>query len=259
VDSPFPGMDPYLESPAFWSDFHASFITYWRDALIDCLPSHYEARIDEKVNLVEVSPPRKKLIEPDVSVTQRGASGHPFAPQAGVATLEPITLSLIIEEESHERRIEILRRPERTLVAVLEMLSPANKVQPNRAFYLAKRNALLHHAVHLVELDLLLKGQRLPMEPELPLADYCALVSHADRRPACSVYCWNLPQKLPPVPIPLLTPDPDIWIDLGAVFKTTCERGRYARAIDHGVPPPVAVDAARLAWVTARARGEATL
>jgi hypothetical protein len=257
VNSPFPGMDPYLESPAFWSDFHASFITYWRDALIDCLPANYEARIDEKVNLVEVSPPRKKLIEPDVSVTQRGVSNAPFAPQAGVATLEPVTLSLVIEEETHVRRIEILHRPERTLVAVVEMLSPANKVQPDRTFYLAKRNALLHQPVHVVELDLLLKGQRLPLEPSLPPADYYALVSRADRRPACTVYCWNVQQELPPIPIPLLAPDPDVWVDLGAVFKTTYQRGRYARSIDYSAAPPVTLDAARMAWVTKRASGAA--
>ncbi len=61
MSSHFPGMDPYLETPAIWSDFHASFITYWSDALLDGLPSNYEARIDEKVNLVEVSPPRRRL------------------------------------------------------------------------------------------------------------------------------------------------------------------------------------------------------
>ena len=53
MPSPFPGMDPYLEDPAFWSDFHARFITYWSDALSDCLPDNYEARIDEKVRLVD--------------------------------------------------------------------------------------------------------------------------------------------------------------------------------------------------------------
>src|SRR5438132_11833304 len=103
MPSPFPGMDPYLETPALWSDFHASFITYWRDALIDALPDNYEVRIDEKVSLVEINPPREKLIEPDVAVTQRGPSkGFPSGPPPGVATLEPVTLSLVIEEEKHE-------------------------------------------------------------------------------------------------------------------------------------------------------------
>src|SRR5262245_7174752 len=201
MPSPFPGMDPYLETPALWSDFHASFITYLRDALIACLPSNYEARIDEKVHLVEVSPPRKKLIEPDVAVTQRGPSRTPSPAPAGVAVLEPVTMSLVIEEETHERHIEIRHRPDRTLVAVLELLSPANKEEPGRTLYLAKRNALLHHPVHLVEVDLLLKGQRLPLEQDLPPGDYYALVSHGDQRPACQVYAWTLRQALPPIPI----------------------------------------------------------
>lgn len=68
MSSPFPGMDPYLETPAFWSDFHARFCTYWCDALNECLPDNYESRIDEKVNLVEIAPPRKK--------THRARRGH---------------------------------------------------------------------------------------------------------------------------------------------------------------------------------------
>ena len=36
--SPFPGMDPYLEDPAFWPDFHSTFVNYWREALVEQLP-----------------------------------------------------------------------------------------------------------------------------------------------------------------------------------------------------------------------------
>ena len=35
--SPFPGMDPYLEDPAFWRDFHLTFIGCWREAIADLL------------------------------------------------------------------------------------------------------------------------------------------------------------------------------------------------------------------------------
>lgn len=253
--SPFPGMDPYLETPAFWSDFHASFILYWRDALLDCLPDNYEARIDEKVSLVEFSPPQQKLIEPDVALTHRGPAQARSPAPGGVATLEPVTLSLIIEEENHERHIEILHRPDRQLVAVLELLSPTNKKQPGRSIYLARRNALIFHPVHLVELDLLLKGQRLPLEQELPAGDYYALVSRWDRRPECDVYAWTMQQALPVIPIPLLPPDADVRLDLSAVFVMTYERGRYARSLDYNGPPPVALDPARLTWLTERARG----
>jgi hypothetical protein len=255
MPSPFPGMDPYLEDPAFWSDFHASFITYWRDALSDCLPDNYEARIDEKVRLVEVTPPRRKLIEPDVALTQREPTRAPSPAPAGVATLEPVTVPLRIEEETHERYIEILHRPERALVAILELLSPANKEEPGRSDYLAKRNAVLRQPIHLVELDLLLGGRRLPPEDALPPGDYYVLVSRGDRRPDCAVYAWPLPHALPAIPIPLLPPDPDVWLDLAAVFTTTYQRGRYARSINYAAPPPVALDDETRRWVVERARG----
>lgn len=33
--SPFPGIDPYLESQGYWPDFHHTFINYLREALAD--------------------------------------------------------------------------------------------------------------------------------------------------------------------------------------------------------------------------------
>ncbi|HKI31028.1 MAG TPA: DUF4058 family protein [Gemmataceae bacterium] len=255
MPSPFPGMDPYLEDPAFWSDFHATFINYWREALADLLPAHYEARIDEKVRLIEVAPSRRKLIEPDVAVTQRRPSRTPSPAPAGAATLEPVTIPLVIEEETHERYIEILHRPERSLVAVLELLSPANKEEPGRSDYLAKRNALVRHPIHLVEVDFLIAGRRLPLENPLPPGDYYALVSRGDRRPDCDVYAWTLRQRLPSIPIPLLSPDPDVWLDLAAVFATTYERGRYARSLDYTSPPLVVLDDETRRWVMEQARG----
>ena len=219
---------------------------------MDCLPENYEARIDEKVSLVEVTPPKKKLIEPDVAITQRAPSRIPSPAPVGLATLEPVAMSLVIEEETHERYIEILHRPDRTLVTVLELLSPANKEEPGRIQYLAKRNALFYHPIHVVELDLLMKGQRVPLEQELPSGDYFAFVSRWNQRPTCHVYHWTVQQPLPAIPIPLLSPDPDVWIDLGAVFRTTYERGRYGRSIDYTGPLPIPLDPGRLAWVTAR-------
>jgi Protein of unknown function (DUF4058) len=254
MSSPFPGMDPYLENPAIWSDFHASFVTYWRDALLDCLPDHYEVRIDEKVSLVEVVPPQKKLIEPDVAVTRSPGAQTGPRPSNGVATIEPVTMSLVIEEESHQRHLEILHRPDRRLVATLELLSPANKEEPGRSLYLEKRNALAYHPVHLIELDLLLKGRRLPFDKDLPNGDYFAMISHGDRRPKCDVYAWTIRDPLPVIPIPLLAPDPDVLFNLAALFRTTYERGRYARSLDYKSPPFVVLNDATKTWVLDRAK-----
>lgn len=49
----FPGMDPYLEDPAFWEDFHRRFIPEIADALLERLPHSYDAHIDERIRLEE--------------------------------------------------------------------------------------------------------------------------------------------------------------------------------------------------------------
>jgi hypothetical protein len=247
-------MDPYLETPAFWSDFHASFITYWRDALADQLPDAYEARIDERVNLVELRPEKIKRVEPDIAIARAGQSAPSNGGTGAIATLEPVTIPLIIEEEKRETYIEILHRPERSLVAVLELLSPSNKEEPGWGAYLAKRNAVLHHPVHLVELDLLRAGRRLPLEQPYPAGHYYALVARAEQRPDCQVYHWTVRQPLPIIPIPLRAPDLDIGIDLEQVFTTTYERGRYARALDYSKSPPYTFDEIDQAWVLEQAR-----
>jgi hypothetical protein len=256
MPSPFPGMDPYLEDPAFWSDFHSTFINYWREAIADLLPENYDARLDERVVLEGPPRVRPKQIEPDVTVLRTDQpSPRPAAP-AGVATLEPVTvpLPMLILDRSRQLSIKILRHPERTLVTVLELLSPSNKAGPDRAEYQAKRNGLFCRKVHLVELDLLLSGSRLPMDGPLPPGDFYAFVSRSERRPDCDVYAWGMRQPLPRLPVPLKAPDPDVWFDLGAVFATAYERGRYARWLEYGKPPRVPIRDEDRQWVLDRAQ-----
>ncbi|MFO0965869.1 MAG: DUF4058 family protein [Gemmataceae bacterium] len=252
--SPFPGMDPYLEDPAFWAGFHHKFINYWQEALDDVLPQDYEATVGERVYLVEHDPDARRLIYPDLALSdiERQAA----APQRGAtATLEPTNIPLLLLDGPREAYIEILKRPERSLVAVLELLSPANKENPGRAEYLSKRNALLHQNVHVVELDLLLGGKRVPFARPLPDADYFYLLSRAEERPNCKVYSWTLRDTLPTLPVPLRDPDKDVRINLAEVFTTTYEHGRYARRLDYAKPCPAPVRGELRAWVEEKARG----
>ena len=190
MTNPFPGFNPFLESPAFWSDFHSRFINYWCESIADQLPGQYEASISERVYLVVLDGPR-------------------------------------------ETYIEILHRADRGLVTSLELLSPANKHSPGRVEYLAKRRAILSQQVHLVELDLLRSGQRVPFAKPLPPADYYYIVSRYEARPDCQVYSWHLAHELPTLPIPLRAPDPDIHVSLSEVFQTAYKRGRFHRRIDY--------------------------
>ncbi len=256
--SPFPGMDPYLEDPAFWPDFHHRFLDDWCDAVADVLPPAYEARLDESVNLVTMSPDLIKLVYPDIAITRKRRPVRPKTHRTTTQLLEPVTIPHEFLEEVRQGRIEILHRPERRLVGVLELLSPANKLGEGHLEYRAKRKAILGQRVHLVELDLLLGGQRLPLAEPLPTGDYYAMVSRANQRPDCEVYAWTVRQPLPPIPIPLLPPDADVWIELSGIFRTTYKRGRYARSLRYGKSPsaPMAPHDAKWAKaLSARKRG----
>src|SRR5205823_1055982 len=101
----FPGMDPYLEDPAFWADFHATFIFCWREAVAAALPDNYDARLDETVNLVQMSPEVIKLIYPDVAVSRephRTKRGH--AKSSGTLLLEPVRIPHEFLEEVRQTR-----------------------------------------------------------------------------------------------------------------------------------------------------------
>src|SRR5205814_8917705 len=109
-----------------------------------------------------------------------------------------------VPEQIEEAYLRVMRRPERSLVAVLELLSPSNKDTTDRADYLVKRATLLAQQIHLVELDFHLGGLRLPMAAPLPPGDYFAFVSRAEKRFHCDVYARGLRERLPRIRIPLL-------------------------------------------------------
>jgi hypothetical protein len=174
---------------------------------------------------------------------------------AGTAVLEPIRVSWReVEFEVRDVWIQIVRVPEITPVTVIEVLSPTNKVGAGFLEYSQKRRATIRRDVHLVELDLLQRGERLAMDRPLPPADFYALVSRADQRPNCDVYSWNLRDPLPSVPIPLLRPDPDVLLDLKPVFAREYKAGCYARRIDYSIPAATVKKAADRAWAQQIAR-----
>jgi hypothetical protein len=236
MPSPFPGMDPYLEYP-YWEDFHATFIPFWRRVIEDVLPPHYVARIDAKTNLIEVEPHVKKVIGPDVAVIREERSARTFEGSFAAVAIKPVTLTLPAYVEVRERWIEIINEPENTLVAVLELLSPSNKFPGSgRAKYLAKRSKLIRQDIHLIEVDLLLGGLRLPMAEPMPDGDYFAVISRAEMRPKSDVYAWQLRDKLPSIPIPLLKGDSDVSCDMGTAFAAAYELGGYANRLKYAMP-----------------------
>ncbi|HEY2155148.1 MAG TPA: DUF4058 family protein, partial [Isosphaeraceae bacterium] len=221
------------------------------------LPRPYDARIEERLTVVthegEEMPYRA-----DVLVT----GGRPTSPgsseaRAAGATAMPVTIPYAaIAETIVERWIEVRRQPGRALVAVIELLSPSNKVGDGRPEYLRKREELIRQSVHLVELDFLLRGRRLPMASPLPPGDAFALVGRADRRDDCEVYGWSIREAPPTIPVPLDAPDPDVPLDLAAIYAAAHEEGEYERTVDRPRPLAVPLQPDDLAWAESLARVE---
>ena len=238
MPSPFPGMDPYIEGQEDWRGFHARFLVYCADSLSESLPEDYVARIEERFYLVESHEETGRRYLPDVSVTKNDPFPSRAGGRAGTLTLEPVTVPHreIATEEVRERWLEIRRAPDWEVVTAIELLSPTNKSVAGRGKYEENRIDLLVRSVHLVEIDLLLGGLRLPMARPLPPGDYFALVTRGERRPECDVYAWTLRQPLPTIPIPLKAPDTDVTLDLAAIFEATYDKGRYARMLRYASP-----------------------
>src|SRR5215510_1075963 len=69
MPSPFPGMDPYIESSGMCGDFHSSMLAAMRAELNRLLPPGYAASTDPFVWTHEARPgSRARPIEPDVYV-----------------------------------------------------------------------------------------------------------------------------------------------------------------------------------------------
>ena len=154
-------------------------------------------------------------------------------------------------EQRRESYLVIRLQETMEVVTVLETLSPSNK-RPGgdgRREYLQKRETLLQSQAHLIELDLLRGGQRLPTATPLPPGDYYALVSRRPRGPRAAVYAWTLRDRLPTIPVPLKEGDADVPLDLQAAFATVYDRARYDLSVRYAaeLQPPLSADDAL--WV----------
>jgi hypothetical protein len=145
--------------------------------------------------------------------------------------------------------------PEQRLVTCLEVLSPSNKRRGSEGWelYQRKRQALLLGAAHLVEIDLL-RGARLPMLDLWPTSPYALLACRQSRAPYCQAWSAHFQRPLPPIPVPLLSPDPDVSLALQPMIEAISARGRYHRSIDYARPllPPLVAE--EQTWLEERLR-----
>lgn len=68
MPSSFPGMDPYIEDPEIWSDFHGRIADEMRTELNRVLSPRYVARMTLRVTYEIVEIAERHHVRPDVGV-----------------------------------------------------------------------------------------------------------------------------------------------------------------------------------------------
>jgi Protein of unknown function (DUF4058) len=239
MPSPFPGMDPYLEQPVFWSEFHSRLIVAIADALLPSLLPRYYVGVETRTYRGSCDGELLIGIPDAVILSTKGQrQDFPVQDQAMLSTsvatkIKPQEVTLPVSSEIKERYLEVREAGTDAVVAVIEVLSPKNKRKGDgRLAYEAKRQWILDSASHLVEIDLLRSDSPMAMEGAAG-SDYRILVSRSERRPKAELYGFTLQEAIPSFPLPLKLPSEEVMVALQAIVQGVYDRGGYTVRIDY--------------------------
>lgn len=248
MPSPFPGMDPYLEDPVIWSDFHGTLLVSIRAELNKLLPEGYVARWDRYVWIDDPdSEAAGPLGRPDVFVAD---TLNRAREETGVSVLSaPASAVLPAVEPRGKPFLKIVEARTHRVVTVLELLSHANKSSgKDREAYLAKRQEYFRSGTNLIEIDFLRSGQRPPIAGDVTVTDYYIIISRAIDYPNAGVWPLSVRNQLPPIPVPLDPQIEPVELSLQLCMNRTFDEGRYDREIDYSQAPNPPLRAEDAAW-----------
>ncbi|HEX6383338.1 MAG TPA: DUF4058 family protein [Anaerolineae bacterium] len=238
--SPFPGMDPYLEG-YLWPDVQNALANKIRQQLMPKLRPHYVARLE--IYVVEDENPEVEIgiMYPDLEVVavkerttrERGSAKA----EASESLVPPLILPLLEPVPVRLPTVEIRDVARNELVTSIEILSPLNKREPGLGKYRQKRQRLQEANVHLLEIDLLRRGQRPLSHPRLPDSPYLVTLVRAGSRQV-EVWPVYLQDSLPVVPVPLRAPKPYVALELGTALQAIYDEAAYKLSLDYSQPPP---------------------
>jgi hypothetical protein len=227
-------MDPYLEHPALWPDFHNSLIAAIANALGPALrPNCYVALRCRTYNFRQQD--LALMGVPDVPCTQA---------------------DLPIRGGIRETFLEICRARSNDVVTVVEALSHATRIHPGgREEYLAVRDRALQTGTNFVELDLLRTGEPSSGRGRERCATaYCISVAKRCGREETIALPFSLRHPIPSFQLPLLPGDEEPELDLNRVLHELYERASFDLRLDYSQPalPPLTAEDA--AWAAEQVR-----
>jgi Protein of unknown function (DUF4058) len=251
MSSPFPGMNPYLEDPTFWSQVHKRLIVAISDFLSPQLRPKYIVNIEERVYQT-IDEDSLLVGIPDVVVQRQQAVTK--ADKKSIAVVSPpveaVKVTLPMPEIVRESYLEVRNVRNREVVTVIEVLSPKNK-RPGegRNAYEKKRLRVLGSCSNLVEIDLLRHGKQMQILQNNIQSNYRIIVSRGEQRPKGDLYAFNLRNPIPLFPLPLREGDVEPLVDLQTVLNELYDRASYDLVMDYSQEPVPALSEENAAWV----------
>jgi hypothetical protein len=217
MNSPFPGMDPYLEDR--WSGVHVQLLTFIAETLQPLLPAGLRARPEERV-LMEEFEQDPIAYRSDIALIDSG----PRESVPSTAVLQAPVTPVVVEfmrEPPVDRWVQIVDTHNgNRVVTAIEVLSPGNKASGalNRIY----RRKLADYArarVNVVEIDLLRSSRsRLTVRwddiPEKKRANYIVAISQGAIPEKWECYPMHLSSRLSAIPIPLRESDSKALLEL---------------------------------------------
>jgi hypothetical protein len=247
MPSPFPGMDPYLEEPILWSDFHTTFLVALRAALKGIVPKPYVVRFDRHVWVDDPETELHLLGRPDVYIADPLNAQRDL--ETATALAAPITASLPYPARKGQPFLKVIDTRQHRVVTAVEFLSPSNKKPgKDRDAYLNKRADYLASQINLVEMDFLRSGERPPVDEPLPPADYYIIVCRAIDFPHAGAWPLSVRDALPAIPIPLGPADEPVLLSLRPSLDRAYDEAGYADEIDYDQSPTPPLEPADAAW-----------
>ena len=245
-------MDPYLEGD-LWSTVHGQLSAEIARQLTPQLRPRYLALMETRYVMETPGEVAIAEIIPDVGITKTGKKGE----RGSVATISaPLEVATVMPVKIPQHRIEIRDAKKRRLVTIIEVLSPSNKSGDERKVYLRKRRRIPLSSAHLMEIDLLREGKRVPMRKALPAAPYFVFLSRVEKRPVTEIWPIEWDEPLPRVPIPLKQPDPDVTLDLQLAFTNVYDSCGFELAVDYAQSPDVPLPENVTDWTRERLRSQ---
>ncbi len=260
MPSPFPGMNPYLEHPELFPGVHHYLISEIARFLSPQLRPKY--RVAVEVRMYETTDENSLVVGiPDVTVKSRQIQDSNSANMTNVAVAtpasQPVKVKIPVPVAIKEGYLEVREVGTERLITTIEILSPSNKrVGKGREMYEEKRAQVLASRTNLVEIDLLRRGNPMPIVDNSINSLYRILICRGSNRPNADLYAFNLPDIIPSFSLPLRAGDNEPVLDLQSLLNNVYDVYGYDLVVNYHEEPVPQLSKSDAAWMDALLRGQ---